>query len=70
VNHAITIGDTVLALGILAGVAMIGLGALMAFAAGMSDAPAEGERVGRQGCTVAAIGLVVLIASSAALVLS
>ena len=51
------------ALGVVAGLIAFAIGALMAFAGGMSDAPEEGDRVGRQGCTTAIVGLIVLLAA-------
>ena len=51
------------ALGVIAGVLIFAIGALMAFAGGMSDNPEAGDAAGKQGCTTAIVGLIVLLAA-------
>ena len=60
---------TLATIGIVAGLALLVGGALVTFAGGMSDAPAEGEATSRKGCIAAVIGLILLIGSIVALVL-
>lgn len=45
----------------LGGAGAIALGALMIFAGGMSDAPAEGDAVSSRGCVIAVGGIIALI---------
>ncbi len=59
-SGAITWEALGLAIAGIMGVVLVLGGAFAAFAAGMSSNPAEGERVGRQGCFIAVAGLVVL----------
>lgn len=51
------------ALGVIAGVLTFAVGALMAFAGGMSDNPEAGDAAGKQGCITAIVGLIVLLAA-------
>ena len=51
------------ALGIIAGLIAVAIGALMAFAGGMSDNPEAGDAAGKQGCITAIVGLIVLLAA-------
>jgi hypothetical protein len=60
-NHAITISGLLLSLGVLIGLAATGLGVLMVFAGGMSDAPAEGDGASSIGCAVAGGGVALLV---------
>lgn len=60
-NHAITLGGLLCAIGIIAGILAILFGALEFMAGGMSDAPSEGNAAAKQGCIVAAVGLVAVI---------
>lgn len=60
-NHAITIGGLILALGMIVGLLTAAFGALMLFAGGMSDAPSEGDAAGRQGCIVFLLGAALLV---------
>jgi hypothetical protein len=60
VNHSITIGELLLALGALAGLGTVAVGALMMFAAGMSDAGDDGT--GKNGCLFMLCGALVAVA--------
>lgn len=68
-NHAITLGGLLLFLGIIGGLVMIGFGVLKFFVGSMSDAPEAGEAAGKQGCIIAAVGLVLLVGCILKLVL-
>jgi hypothetical protein len=57
-NHSITLGGLLLTLMLVGGLGMAGIGLLMIFAGGMSDAPEAGADASRQGCLVALVGLV------------
>lgn len=59
-NHAITIGGLLSFFMFLAGIGMCGFGALVIFAAGMSDAPAAGDDAAKHGCIIGAIGIVLI----------
>jgi hypothetical protein len=65
VNHSITLGDLLLGLLLIAGLGGIAFGALMVFAAGMSDAGDDGTS--KQGCVTALFGIVACGASLALL---
>jgi hypothetical protein len=58
-DHPITLGGVLLALGFVAGLFAMAFGALMVFAAGMSDAGDDGT--GGKGCAVFIVGLAILI---------
>lgn len=60
-NHAITVGGLLLTVGIMVGFFACAIGLLMAFAGGMSDAPAEGDATSKQGCIVFVCGLVLFV---------
>jgi hypothetical protein len=62
-NHAITVGGLLLTLGLIVGLATAAIGALMVFAGGMSDAPAEGSDASRKGCFIGLLGLALFGAS-------
>jgi hypothetical protein len=68
VNHTITIGGLLCTLGIVAGIALTGIGALAIFAGGMSDSPQAGADASKQGCIIAGVGLVLLVGSIVGLV--
>ena len=55
-NHAVTIGGILAVLSGLAGLVAAGIGLLMIFAGGMSDAPAEGDSTSSTGCIVCFVG--------------
>jgi hypothetical protein len=67
VNHAITIGGLLLSIGAVGGLACIGIGALMLFAGGMSDAGDDGTAT--SGCAIAVAGVCVAAFCIAGLVL-
>jgi hypothetical protein len=67
-NHAITIGGLLCTLGIIAGIALTGVGALAIFAGGMSDSPQAGADASKQGCIIAGVGLALLVGSVLGLV--
>jgi hypothetical protein len=54
---------------LICGILLMLGGVFVAFAGGMSDAPAVGESYGRKGGIAALIGLVVTIGSTIALIL-
>jgi hypothetical protein len=58
-NHAITVGALLLALGLIAGLILCALGCLAVFAGGMSDNPKAGDDAGRTGCILFVAGAVV-----------
>lgn len=60
-NHAITVGGLLLALGVLVGLIVSALGLLTIFAAGMSDAGDDGT--GAVGCAVLVAGAALLAGS-------
>ncbi len=62
-NHTITIGGLLLALGLLAGVAIVGFGLLAYFAAGMSDNGEASADAERSGCKFLIIGAALAAAS-------
>lgn len=66
-NHTITVGGLLLAVGVMGGLLAALFGALMFFAAGMSDAGDDGT--GGKGCALFAGGLVVCIGCILGLVL-
>jgi hypothetical protein len=55
-HHAITVGGLLLSVGVIVGLIAAGLGLLMVFAAGMSDAGDDGT--GGTGCAVLAGGVI------------
>jgi hypothetical protein len=63
VNHTITIGDLFATGGVILGLALSAVGALVVFAGGMSDAPSEGDSAARHGCGLGIIGALILAAS-------
>ncbi len=62
-NHAITLGGLLLFLACVGGFVAAAFGALMTFAGGMSDAPAQGSAASSGGCLTAVIGAAVFGAS-------
>jgi hypothetical protein len=58
-SHAITVGGLLLGLGVLAGLGLVGVGVLTAFAAGMASVP--DEKTGRTGCILFVVGFVLLV---------
>lgn len=60
-DHTITVGGILLSLAVLVGLAMAAIGGLMAFAGGMSDAPAEGAAASKQGCFVFCLGCALVV---------
>jgi hypothetical protein len=61
-NHAITVGGLLLAVGALIGLAIAAFGVLEIFAGGMSDAPAEGDAAGKNGCVLLICGALIFVA--------
>jgi hypothetical protein len=64
-NHTVTIGGVLLILGMVAGLGMVAIGAMVTIAEGMSDAPSSGSG----GCITAAAGLALLVGCILGLVL-
>lgn len=60
-NHAITVGGSLLAFVILIGLGAAAFGALMVFAGGMSDDPAGGDETTSAGCVLLIGGAAVAI---------
>lgn len=65
-NHAVTLGDLLRALGGIAGGLAILIGALIFMGGAMSDAPQEGNESAEKGCASAVIGLILIILMLAA----
>lgn len=57
-DQTITVGDVLNVVGVLAGMAILGIGFLVSFAAGMASAPDEGA--GRKGCIAMLVGALLL----------
>lgn len=57
-NHAITIKDVLITLGIIAGLTSMGIGILSYYTAGMATAPEP--NAGKPGCIIALSGLALL----------
>jgi hypothetical protein len=66
-NHAITVGGLMAAIGIFVGVIAMLLGALGFMAEAMSDAPTEGN--GATGCAAILGGMLLIVGCVAAMVL-
>lgn len=58
-DEPVTWGTLGLVLASIAAIAFVLGGVFIAFAAGMSSNPSEAKRIGKQGCTVFVIGLIV-----------
>lgn len=62
-NHAITFFDLLMIVAIIGGLIVAGFGFLEIMAGGMSDAPEQGSRYGRNGCFFLLIGIALVAAA-------